>query len=97
MKRKYNKKVLGQVSLTLENREITAFYTKDGEYFNIHILDPKFQDDEMNTLKLQEPEEHEPNDKVLYEQLWEHFIWEKMYGVDGSMFGVGVDLEQSEL
>lgn len=97
MQRKYNKKVLGHVSLEIDGREITCFYTKDKDYFNIHVLDPKYKDDEMNTLKLQEPIGYEPSDNFLYGQLWEHVIWDKMYSINESLYTASVEIEGEKL
>ncbi|AHX01104.1 hypothetical protein M316_0039 [Nitrincola phage 1M3-16] len=83
MKRKFNKTVVAHYSTKLDGRNFQCVVVKDREWFNIHIIDDIFQQDEMNTLKLQEPEEYVSaesfTDNVLLQYIIEHFVWWKYY------------------
>ena len=81
--KKFNKKVIAYFEKFIDNENFEVFVLKDKEYFNIHIISEKFQKDEMNTLKLQEPIESVNaeyfTDAKLISYLMEHFIWDRFY------------------
>ena len=66
------------------------------KYYNVHIISDGFKDDEMNTLKLQEPHNciDNPkeyfNKKYMIARIMEHFIWDRFY--DEGILNVGVEI-----
>lgn len=54
---KYNKKILANKIVYYNNRYAEVLVLDDKDYYNVHVLDDAHQDDEMNTLKLQEPKD----------------------------------------
>ena len=54
---KYNKKILANKIVYYNNRYAEVLVLDDKDYYNIHVLDDAYQDDETNTLKLQEPKD----------------------------------------
>lgn len=87
---KYRKRVLSKISLTLNGVEATVFCLDDNEYYNIHVVNDSFQDDESNTLRLQEPKksvslEQVTDEKFLTCQGIEFLLWNQFYGKGGKM------------
>ena len=73
----------------------------DGDkYYNVHILCDTFNQDEMNTLKLQESHSAVENPKEYFDKkymigaLMEHFIWDRFY--DEGILSVGVKVYEIE-
>lgn len=83
MKRKYKKPVIAHYSTDLDGIHFQCVVVKDGEYFNIHVIDDIFCKDESNTLKLQEHSDYITTesftDNVLLQYIIEHFVWWKYY------------------
>lgn len=88
----YDKKVVAQYQKYLDNEEFRVIVTidnkqsSDGEtYYNIHVISEKYRNDELNTLRLQEPkseienEQEYFNNAYLISQLMEFFIWDRFY------------------
>ena len=82
---KYNKKVIAHYERFLDNENFEVFVLDDKDYFNIHVISERFKDEEMNTLKLQEPKESIKSysdyftKEKLISYLLEHFIWNRFY------------------
>jgi len=83
--KKYNKKVIASYEKTLDNETFQVYVLDDNNYYNIHVISERFKDDELNTLKLQEPKEcignvseYFDNSKMI-SYLLEHFIWDRFY------------------
>lgn len=81
---KYGKKVLKSEEINIFNQDY-IIYILDGEnYFDIHIVNYKYKDEEANTLWLEEPKECitlKDLDKVfLYEEVVKFALWDKFYG-----------------
>lgn len=54
---KYNKKVLANKTINYNNDYYEILVLDDNEWYNIHILNEKYKDEEVNTLYLQEPKD----------------------------------------
>jgi hypothetical protein len=98
---KYGKKILAEHVTYYNNKYVTVLVLDDKDHYNIHILDEKFKDDEMNTLKLQEPKEcitleQVKNPMYLECIALEHLLWDKFYGFNNSMHSFNVELVESE-
>jgi len=75
-------------------RNTRVLITDEGEYFNVYVIDPRYKQEPLNCLKLQEPKEDlkrfnkefNPQDVGGYFnemrlEMWaiEHYLWDK-YG-----------------
>ena len=87
---KYGKKVLKSEDINIFNQDYIIYILDDGDYFNIHIVNDEYKDEEGNTLLKQEPKEHitlEDLDKVyLYEEVVKFALWNKFYGYKDSHY-----------
>lgn len=82
---KYGKTILARHEVNYNYKEIEVLVLDDKDYYNIHIIDDNYRDEELNTLKLQEPKEsvtlEEVTNKVFLEsQGLQHLLWDKFYG-----------------
>ena len=96
---KYNKKILANKIVYYNNRYVEVLVLDDKDYYNIHVLDDAYQDDEMNTLKLQEPKycvslEEVINPIRLECQALEHLLWDKFYGTNDKMYSFNVEIAE---
>ena len=77
---KYGKQVHVDYTLDIYGKEITLLVLKEGDYWNVHILDERFRDDEMNTLDHQIPTEDWSLDDFttswILETIYRHVIWD---------------------
>ncbi len=94
---KYNKKILASKDVFYNNKYIEVLVLDDGDYYNIHIIDENFKDEELNTLKLQEPKDcvtlEEISNPVKLEcYALEHILWDKFYGFNGKMYSFNVEI-----
>ena len=94
---KYNKKILASKDVFYNNKYIEVLILDDGDYYNIHIIDEDFKDEELNTLKLQEPKdcitlEEITNPVKLECYALEHILWDKFYGFKGKMYSFNVEI-----
>lgn len=80
---KYNKKVITSYSKFIDGERFSVYVLDDNEYYNIHVISESYKQDEMNTLKLQEPKESVNleyfTNARLITYLMEHFIWDRFY------------------
>lgn len=87
---KYNKRVLKSENINIFNQDYTIYILDDGDYFNIHIENDKYKDEEANTIWDVESKEHitlEDLDKVyLYEEVVKFALWDKFYGYKDSLY-----------
>lgn len=82
---KYGKTVLARQVVNYNYKDIEVLVLDDKDHYNIHVIDDGFRDEELNTLKLQEPKEcvtiEKVTDKIFLESLGlEHLLWDKFYG-----------------
>ena len=87
---KYGKEVLKSEDIDIFNQYYTIYILDGGDYFDIHIVNNKYKDEEINTLWLEEPKECvtlEDLDKVyLYEEVVKFALWNKFYGYKDSHY-----------
>jgi hypothetical protein len=101
--KKYGKKILAKRSIEVDGDEYTCYVLDDGgEYYDIHVVDDHYADDDLNTLKLQEPKDVAKLDVVtskafMLSQIMEHVLWHKCYGDNGKHYDFNIDYEESEL
>lgn len=100
--KKYGKKILAERSIEVNGDKYTCFILDDGDYYNVHIVDSYFQDDEMNTLKLEEPKDSVSLEKVtskafMLSQIMEHVLWHLCYGVNFKHYDFNITYEETEL
>ena len=96
---KYNKKILANQIVYYNNRYVEVLVLDDKDYYNIHVLDDAYQDDEMNTLKLQEPKDcvslEEVTNSIRLEcHALEHLLWDKFYGIENKMYSFNVEIAE---
>lgn len=94
---KYNKKILANKIVYYNNRYVEVLVLDDKDYYNIHIIDDVYKDDELNTLRLQEPKEdvtleYVTNPIRLECHALEHLLWDKFYGTDNKMYSFNVEI-----
>jgi len=79
----YNKPIVAKYHRHLDNEDFSVYVLDDNDYFNIHIISERFANEEMNTLKLQEPKDcitaEYFTDARLITYLLDHFIWDRFY------------------
>ena len=87
---KYNKKVLKMEEINLFNQDYIIYVLDTEGYFDIHIVNNKYKDEEANTLWLEEPKECitlEDLDKIyLYEEVVKFALWNEFYGYKDSLY-----------
>lgn len=97
--KRYNKKVLAHYEKELDGEEFAAIVLMDdsNEYYNIHVISERFQSDEINTLKLQEPINCVTLESFTAAKLagyiMEHFIWDRFYDEFGAA-SITVEIEE---
>lgn len=101
--KKYGKKILAKRSVEVNGDEYTCFILDDGDYYNVHMIDDYCQDDEMNTLILQEPKECVSLEKVtskafMLSQIMERVLLYMCYDNDNNKrYDFSITYEESEL
>lgn len=101
MKTKFGHKVIAHYEKELDGEffEVIVTLPKNSEYYNIHVLSERYQNDESNTLKLQEGIEYcTPEgftNAMLAGYLMEHFIWDRFYSEFGAV-RISVTIEAEE-
>jgi hypothetical protein len=93
---------LAQRSIEVDGDEYTCFVLDDNDYYNVHVVDDHYHDDELNTLKLQEPKDVAKLDVVtskafMLSQIMEHVLWHLCYGDNDKHYDFNIDYEESEL
>tara|TARA_R110000851_G_scaffold45642_13_gene111598 strand:- start:1312 stop:1605 length:294 start_codon:yes stop_codon:yes gene_type:complete len=77
MNKLYGKEVLVEHTVNVCGVIIKAKVIKtEKDYYDIHILNPKYKQEEMNTIDRQEPIEYKPTEDSLRQLIWEHIIWD---------------------
>jgi hypothetical protein len=81
---KYGKKIIASYDKYLDNERFEVIVVDDNDYYNIHVISEKYRDDELNTMKLQEPKDCIKDIKYfdnakLISYLMDHFIWDRFY------------------
>ena len=98
--KKYNKEIIAEHDTYYNNKYVTVLVLDNKEYYNIHIIDDNFKDEELNTLKLQEPKESVSIEQIknpifLECQALQHLLWDKFYGYNKQMHSFNVELVES--
>lgn len=100
--KKYGKKILSERSMEVNGDGYTCFVLDGGDYYDIHIVDDHYADDELNTLKLQEPKDSVSLEKVtskafMLSEIMEHVLWHLCYGDSGKHYDFDITYEETEL
>ena len=93
----YNKPILARDCFYYDSRYVEVCILDDEDYYNIHVFDDKYKQDEMNTLKLQEPKdcislEEVTNPIKLECHALEYILWDKYYGYKNQMYSFNVEI-----
>ena len=87
---KYGKQVLKYEDINIFNQYYAIYILDDKDSFNIHIVNDKYKDEELNTLWLQEPKECvtlENFDEVyLCAEVIKFALWDKFFGYKDSLY-----------
>lgn len=90
MEMKYNKRILKQHTEKIFGEYYTLYVLDDGDYYNIHIVTNKYKDEELNTLRLQEPKQNvsfnEFDELYIVKSILEFALWSKFYGYDDKVY-----------
>ena len=102
MEKLFNKEILRHYNFTFQGRFFTVYVLDGGEYYDIHILNDKFQENEINTLYLQEPKDCvslESLDDIKLACLGLEFaLWDEFYGKNKKFYSFNVEVaEETEL
>lgn len=97
MNKLYGKNIINQTTINLNGEYCDVYCLEDEEYFNIHIINCKYEDSELNTLRLQEPKEFKDatSDIFLTCQGIEFLLYDKFYGKKGKMHSFVCELVES--
>ena len=100
--KKYGKKILSERSMEVNGDEYTCFVLDNNDYYDIHIVDDHYADDELNTLKLQEPKDSVSLEKVtskafMLSEIMEHVLWHICYGDNNKHYDFDITYEETEL
>ena len=97
MATKYGKQVLKRLGVSLFNNYYELLVLDDKDYYNIHIIDDKFRDDELNTLKYQEGKEYvsldDFDDIRMTSDIVQHAMWDRFYGYKNKTYTFNVQSE----
>jgi len=99
---KYDKDILAEETINVDGDDYTCYILDDKDYYNVHVVDDHYHDDEGNTLRLQEPKECVSLDKVtskpfMLSQIMEHVLWHMCYGENRKMYDFSIDYEENDL
>lgn len=94
---KYGKTILARHEVNYNYKEIEVLVLDDKDYYNIHIIDDDYRDEELNTLRLQEPKDcvslEEVTSPIFLEcQGLEHLLWDKFYGYKEKVHSFNVEV-----
>lgn len=95
----YDKDIIIEHTMFIDGYYYTGYVLDGGDYFNVHVIDEYYKQDEMNTLKLQEPKEVniELDKAYLTSIILEHYLWHELYGYKGRNYNPCVDLSEYDL
>lgn len=83
MKTKYGKKVYLEYTHNIYGKYISLIVLKEEDYWNIHIINDSFKDEELNTLDQQIPIDmwklEEFTEEWVLETIYRHVIWDIGY------------------
>ena len=86
MRKLYNKEVLNSVNVELNGNFVEVYALKGDKYVSYHVLSAKYQQDELNTLRLEdESDKADISDIFLTCQGIEFLLWDQFYGKNGKM------------
>jgi len=95
MKTLYNKPIIAELSRTIGDLEIQVIIIQEGEYDTVHIITNKYQQDELNTLHLQDSKGcTEFTDDRLLSYAYGFFIWHDLQ--DLGIASVDLDIEMED-
>jgi uncharacterized protein (DUF39 family) len=83
--KKFKKEIIASYGKYLDGEQFEVLVLDDGEYYNIHVISEKYNQDELNTLKLQETkaciDDYKTyfNNSRLISYLMGHFIWDRFH------------------
>ena len=111
MRTKFNKPIIAKYEKYLDNEQFECIitldkaawngkgYTDEPEgYYNVHVLSERYNSEELNTLKLQEPASSISNPQEYFDikymigAIMEHFIWDRFY--DEGVLSVSVEVHE---
>ena len=87
---KYNKKILKEHSENIFGGHYTLYILDNEDYYNIHIVADEYRDEELNTLRLQEPKQdvsfNEFDELYMTKLILEFALWAKFYGYKNKVY-----------
>lgn len=85
MNTKYGKEVISSFSKVVGGKYYEVFIVEGDRYYNVHVINEAYMDDECNTLQSEIPQSSVPNPKEYFDtkfllgRLMEEFIWSEFY------------------
>lgn len=100
MYKKYNKTIIKQHYTHYNNNDYEVLVLDDTTTYNIHILNIKYQDNEMNTIYQQIPKDditrEAITDALFLECLGlQYALWDKFYGHNKQMHSFNIECVES--
>lgn len=92
----YGKEILNSVIVNLNGNYAEVYALKGDKYVSYHVLNDKYKDDELNTLRMEdEIDKADTSDEFLTCQGIEFLLWDQFYGKDGKMYSFTCELSES--
>lgn len=100
MYKKYDKTIIKQHYTHYNNNDYEVLVLDGITTYNIHILNIKYQDNELNTLYLQEPKEYKTREQITDVLFLEclglqYALWDKFYGHNKQMHHFNIECVES--
>ena len=97
MATKYGKQILKELGVDVFNHYYRLLVLDDDKYYNVHIIDDKFRDDELNTLKYQDEKKYtsldEFDDIRMTNDVLQHALWDRFYGYKNKTYTFDIKAE----
>lgn len=92
----YNKQVLKEYTININGDYFTCVILDDTDYYNIHILNDFYKQDELNTLQLQEQKAcvniNELDNIYMQSRILEFYLWHINYGYNKKWYSFNIEV-----
>lgn len=95
--KKYGKEIVKNCTQNVFGEWYTLLVLDDKDFWNVHIICDRYRDDELNTLKYQEPKEcvelEKFNELSMTQNILQFALWNRFYGYDNKTYTFSVTNE----
>lgn len=97
---KYGKTILHQENINIDGIPVVGYVLDAGDYYNIHVWIDVYEDNELNTLYMQEPKDQVPledvcNKPFLLSKMMEMVLWHICYGYNHNMYNFDINISDA--